>query len=290
VKKVIILLMLILLVLLSFSQENDKVTIVFVSQPGVNVYINGSFILTIGSSGNATFSFSLGNSYDIYADSDYYIQIGDPLITTTSDGKTVVFLNMKPAAWIGVISNVYPVEIFVDGVYYGTIESEDDMVKIPAGVHDIIISSTGYVDEKLSLSISWKEEKYVKVTLKKAKPELYIILPYSEFSPNGDWDKDELEIKIYASQPATATVLIKDLGGKIYMEKQVLLSAGVNEFKWDGKGAPDGEYVLQVSAMGKTQERRVTVTRKNYTYKKEIIFATLGLFSALVIAAFFLLK
>jgi len=288
-KKAFILLILILLVMLSFAEQNEKVTIVFVSQPGVDLYINGNFALTIGPSGNASFSFSLGNTYDIYADSDYYIQIGQPLVST-SDGKTIVFLNMKPAAWLGVICNTYPVDIFVDGTYYGTIENEDDMIKIPAGIHDVVISSTGYKEEKINVTVSWKEKKYIKVTLKKSKPEFYIILPYSTFSPNGDWDKDKLKIKIYASEQATATILIEDQSGKIHFERQTPLNTGVNEFEWDGKNAPDGEYTLQVSAMGRIQERKIILTRKNYTYKKEITLASIALFSALIIAGFFFLK
>ncbi|MCD6450638.1 MAG: hypothetical protein J7L34_09070 [Thermotogaceae bacterium] len=289
-RKTFICLMLIMLTLIIFAEENDRVTIVFVSQPGVDLYINGSFAITVGPSGSASFSFSLGNTYNIYAESDCYIQVGEPFITTSNLGETIVFINVKPAAWLGVISNTYPLDIFVDKVYYGSIESEDDMVKVPAGIHDVIVSSKGYEDEKVNLTLSWKEKKYIKVTLKKAKPEFYIILPYSTFSPNGDWYRDYLDIKIYASQPATATVLIKNPEGKVYMKDQIHLDFGINELKWDGKNAPDGKYILEVNYINLIQEREISLTRENYTYRKEITLTTIALLSAAILTLLYLSK
>ncbi len=282
-----------ILIFLSFTvihaEDPDKVVIYFLSEPGVEIHTNGQLTATIGISGSAGLYFQFGASFFVSAVAgENYIQVGEPEIISVSDDKIVVLIPVKKAGYIGVISNVYPLSVFVDGEYYGRIENVEDTLKIPAGEHELTLKAPGFEPERFKIFLEWKEKKYLKVTFKEIPLSVELVLPRDSFSPNGDWDNDELKIGVLLTKNATCNLLISNGNGVVY-ERNFQGREGMNWFYWDGRGKngkilPDGEYILKVECGRIVKETKFKIDTTRYTYKKEITLGTLGLILAGIIA------
>ena len=270
-----------LVILLSISLfPESRVRIIFVGDPGVSVYVNFTLAGKIGENGRLTLSFSSGD-FTVSAGGDWYIQVGEPQIVKMGE-EVLVFLNVEKASRIRILSNVYPVSVFVDGNYYGDVDSPSDTLKVPAGYRKVALKSEGYKSVVKDIALPWKEVTSVPVKFEKLPKELKIYLSSESFSPNGDWYNDELEVHIYSTFESKAKLVIRDESGRKVLSKYVDLKEGDNIFKWDGKGAEDGVYEITVSAEKLKTSAQVKVDRSHYTYTKEW---TIGIISVFLISA-----
>ena len=267
--------LLISVLLISISLFSETVRIIFVGDPGISVYVNFTLAGRIGENGRLSLSFSSGD-FTVSAGGDWYIQTGEPQIVRMGD-EVLVFLSVEKASKIRILSNVYPVYVFVDGNYYGEVDSPSDLLKVPAGYRKIALKSDGYKDVAREIAFPWKEVISVPVNFEKLPKELKIYLSSSSFSPNGDWYNDELEIHVYSTFKSKARLVVKSEEGKEVLSEDVDLNEGDNVFKWDGKGAKDGAYEITVSAGNLKASAEVRVDRSHYTYTKEWAIALLSI-------------
>jgi hypothetical protein len=271
------------LILLLFSSvliaEATTTTIIFIGEPGAGIYVNASFVGVIGSNGRLSISLRLGQEYTISTGGDWYIQIGEPDVVKIDD-EVIVFLHLTKASRLRILSNVYPVSVFVDDQYYGEVKNPDDTVKVPAGYRRIVLKAEGYKEVEIYGALEWKKVVPISAKFEKLPEELKIYLSSDEFSPNGDWYNDVLNIHIYSTFESSAFVTIKGENGIVF-EKNVDLSVGDNIITWDGKGVEDGEYTIEVKAGDLSDQAKVKLDRSKYTYRKEITIATLLTFLGL---------
>ncbi len=272
-----------LLLALSTLVLAGEVKIIFIGEPGADVYVNMAFVGQIGSNGRLSLNFQLGNMFYVSTDGNWYIQVGEPQVVKVGD-NTVVFLNLVKASRVRVLSNVYPISIFVDGEYYGKLRSPSETIKVPSGYREVTFKAEGYRELSEKFPLEWEKVESIPVELKRLPKVLKIYLSSDEFSPNGDWYKDVLEVHIYSTFESTATLTISGNRGTI-LRKELLVREGDNIVKWYGNGAEDGIYEVSVTAEGITSSAKVKIDRSNYTYRKEISIAMLLMLLAATIAA-----
>ncbi len=273
-----------LLILIPIVVLSESVEIVFVGEPGVSIYVNASFVGTIGNDGKLKISLNIGGRYYVSADGDWFIQVGEPDVVKIGE-NVIVFLNVVKASRIRVLSNVYPVSVFVDGEYYGKVESPEDTVKVPSGYREVVLKVEGFKEIEKKVALEWKKVVTIPAEFEKLPKDLKLYLSSDTFSPNGDWYEDTLKIHIYSTFSSTATLKITGEDGFV-LEKELHLEVGDNVFEWDGEGAKDGEYTIRVKANGITREEKVKLDRSVYTYRKEftlLIFLLLISLAALPI-------
>ena len=256
-----------LLILIPIVVLSESVEIVFVGEPGVSIYVNASFVGTIGNDGKLKISLNIGGRYYVSADGDWFIQVGEPDVVKIGE-NVIVFLNVVKASRIRVLSNVYPVSVFVDGEYYGKVESPEDTVKVPSGYREVVLKVEGFKEIEKKVALEWKKVVAIPAEFEKLPKDLKLYLSSDTFSPNGDWYEDTLKIHIYSTFSSTATLKITGEDGFV-LEKELHLEVGDNVFEWDGEGAKDGEYTIRVKANGITREEKVKLDRSVYTYRKE---------------------
>ena len=258
---------------------SGSVEIVFVGEPGVSIYVNASYVGTIGSDGKLKISLTIGSRYYVSADGDWFVQVGEPDVVKVGE-DVIVFLKVAKASRIRVLSNVYPVSVFVDGEFYGRVESPQDTVKVLSGYRNVVLKAEGFKEIEKKVALEWKKIVAIPADFEKLPKDLKLYLSSDTFSPNGDWYEDTLKIHIYSTFSATALLEIKGEDG-IVLEKELHLEVGDNIFEWDGKGAKDGEYTIRVKADGITREKKVRIDRSVYTYRKEMTVLTVLLLLSL---------
>ena len=261
-----------LVLLLPLLVLGGTVKVIFVAEPGTSIFVNASFVGTIGESGKLAVSFNIGNTFLVSADSPWYVQLGEPEVVRVGE-DTIVFINMAKASRLRILSNVYPVSVYIDGEYWGAVSSPDDTLKVPAGYREVVVKASGMEEWKEKVALEWRKVTSVSVELKPLPKVLRIYLSSPSFSPNGDWYQDTLTIHVYSTFGSTATLEISS-ASEVVLKKDLILKAGDNVFVWNGEGARDGVYTIRVRADGLEDSKEVKVDRSVYTYKKEI---TLGL-------------
>ena len=254
----------------------STVRIIFVGDPGVSVYVNFTLAGKIGENGKLSIGFSTGD-FVVSAGGEWYIQTGEPQVVKMGD-DVLVFLSVEKASRMRILSNAYPVSVFVDGKYYGDVDSPSDTLKVPAGYRKVVLRCKGYEDIVKEVALPWKEIVSIPVKFEKLPKELNIYLSSDKFSPNGDWYNDELEIHVYSTFRSKAELIVKSKNGKEIMHKDIDLKVGDNIFKWNGMGAEDGVYEISVIAGNLKAEEKVTIDRSHYTYTKEWTIGILSVF------------
>jgi outer membrane protein OmpA-like peptidoglycan-associated protein/flagellar hook assembly protein FlgD len=91
-----------------------------------------------------------------------------------------------------------------------------------------------------------------KIVVDTTKPQARLAAPYLVFSPNGDGNKDSLQVNLSGSKEDLWKAVIKDAQGHVVVHKEWKDSAPAS-FEWDGKddkGNPveDGVYSMELSS------------------------------------------
>lgn len=259
----------------------------YTGEPLVPIFVEGKEVGKTDALGYLLVRFEKPGNYVAWVGlSSWELTYGRVYFTVERTPKVIVLMPTVNGRLV-VFSNVYPVYIYLrDGRLIGVAESDKTPVTIPQGNYDLVFSVPGYEQVFLNLSVAPREEKPVWVRFAELELNAEVRVEPEKFSPNGDWYEDEAVVKIYSTKPATATLQIQDVSGKIVYSAKLTLRSGVNHLTWNGQGAPDGDYTVYVSVTdGKsTLERsaRVTIDRSVYTYRKEIALATLLAFFGLM--------
>ena len=267
----------------------STVTIYVVSQPFVEVYVNGSFVGCTNFSGQFSLTISSTDvSLSITVSSPYYIQMGPPQVISIGNVQAF-YIPMVPAGYIRIFSNSYPVDVFADGTYVGRVNGVSDRLKVPARDVELKLVSPGKNPVIVNKAVPWKSTVSVNVEFEEKPLSIKVIPSYEEFSPNGDWYRDEVKFHVYLSRPELFELTVYGDHGKVkrFVKKG---TEGDNLVTWDGKDengkvVPDGIYKVVARCGNLVSETHVVVSTTNYTYTKEITLAVLFILLAVGIAS-----
>ncbi|SHH21277.1 PEGA domain-containing protein [Thermosipho atlanticus] len=246
--------------------------------PYANVYINGYFVGQTNAFGYIILVFEEEEYLNIKIDAENYVPFTKTVYIEKSGLR--MYVNLEKAGKLMVFSNIYPVNVYLNGSFYGTISDETDVLKLPSGEHKLILTTPGYEYIEKKLFLDFKEVEVLHINFKPKKLEMNILTDYTEFSPNNDWYRDTWNLKIYLSTYATIRIeIIKKSTGEVVYEKTLNGKPNYNIFTWKGENADDGVYLVRVVASnGKEKvERNLTVIidRTKYFYIKQIFFISI---------------
>jgi len=242
----------------------------------VDVYIDDVYAGQTDIFGQLLVNFDTSGYHTITIKDEDYLNIS-VLVFVDKTGKYLK-IPLVEAGKLVVFSNTYPVNVYINGYYYGTIRSIDEEIKLPEREHFVTFESPGYNPITKKVYIKFEEKGAVNLNFEKLKLELNIRSKINEFSPNNDWYMDRWELEIYLSTYATLTVDILKDDIKIF-ERVFSGKPYLNLFTWDGSGASEvGEYLVKVIANDGNdeivKETKVLLDDK-YTYLKEIAITSL---------------
>ncbi len=271
------------------------IKIYIVSKPFSMVYVNGTQVGCTNALGYFYLTFtSTDVSLSISVSSPYYIQTGPAQVITIYGNVQALYFPLEPAGYLRVFSNSYPVDVFADGDYVGRISSVEDTLKVPARDLELKLVAPGKNPVVTRASVAWKSTTTINVDFEEKPLSVRVIPSYEEFSPNGDWYRDEVKFHVYLSRPESFKLVItKD--GRLVREFSRMGREGDNVVVWngvgnDGKVVPDGIYEVTVRAGDLESRCKVIVSKETYTYTKEIILGLLALLLVVGIASLFLVE
>jgi len=247
------------------------------TEPFANVYVNGIYAGIADINGVLQITLSSSGQHRITVSKSWYV-VFDGFVYLSQPGQIIFYAPLRRAGSLRVYSNVYPVEVYSEDKFLGRIESVRDTISVPEGSQYITFKAAGFIPETRLLSFSYLRETSVNIDLIEEVLSINLKVEPSEFSPNGDWYRDNTTFYIYLSKPAQLTISVVDSDQKILWQWSGNGKAGSNQIVWDGKGVADGEYTVKVRAQ---TEKEVFVTsgfvkidRTHYTNTKEIILTT----------------
>ncbi|MBT1247935.1 MULTISPECIES: PEGA domain-containing protein [unclassified Thermosipho (in: thermotogales)] len=258
------------------NYDVEPYTLILITEPFLDVYIDGDYIGQTDIFGQLKISFGREGYHFVEIKSDSYLVISKNVFISANG----VILKIRPqkAGSIVIFSNVYPVNVYLDNAFYGVVKDKKDELKIPIGAHKLKFFSPGYKVIEKDILISFKEKVPVELNFHKKNLDLYLRNSYDEFSPNGDWYRDKWDLEIFLTTFATITIDIFSENEKVesYRFSGV---PGENIFKWNGI-KKTGEYLVVVTAYNESEkvmkDTNVKINMEKYTYLKEITI--LGLF------------
>ncbi len=274
--------------IVSFGQ----VLVVVLAEPFSMVYLNDFYYGMVGIDGKLEISLSSPGQYKVKVVKDWFIAY-ESVVYTSPNTRIVVAAQMRRAGALRVFSNVYPVEVYIEGKYLGRINSVKDTLYVPEGTQYVTFKSDGFVSETRLLTFNYMKETSVNINLIEEALALDLKVEPEIFSPNGDWYQDTTTFYIYLSKPAQLVVEVLDQSQTVLWKWSGKGKSGTNTIIWTGSGLSDGTYEVRVTARSDTEafyaSRPVTIDRSVYTYTKEVTLTVLGvgLFGALL---FFLLS
>ncbi len=274
--------LLLLIPLIAFPE----IKIYVVSQPFVEVYVNGSPVGCTNALGHFYFTFSGTNlTFSMSAISPYYIQTGPAQVINISPKIQALYIPMEPAGYVRVFSNSYPVDVFANGVYVGRISGVEDKVKVPARDLELKLVSPGKNPILIRTAVAWKSTATVNVEFEEKPLSVKLIPSYEEFSPNGDWYRDDIKFHVYLSRPEDFELVIMR-NDEVIRRFSRKGNEGDNVVVWngvgkDGKIVPDGTYDVVVRVEDLESSCKIIVSKEVYTYTKEITMGILLLIVAI---------
>ncbi len=269
----------VLMILLIPLVHLAEVVIYVVSEPFVNVYVNGDLVGQTDIFGYFKLTFQSTNvSFSISVGGPYYYQLGNPSTIVLPDGTRAIYIPVVPAGYLRIFSNSYPVKVFYNNEYMGEVDSVEDTLKVPAVSGQFVLTSPGMEPIKREISIPWKETKVIAVEFEEKPLSLKLIPSYSEFSPNGDWYRDTVRFHVYLSRPEKVVLEIYGRSGLV-RKFEIQGEEGDNVVEWDGKDEngvdlPDGTYKVVAKVGNLKSETSIVLSRKEYTYTKEIVISS----------------
>ncbi|MCD6551593.1 FlgD immunoglobulin-like domain containing protein [Thermotoga sp.] len=264
------------LLLTATVMASNYVLIVY-SEPLSQVFINGNYVGTVDVTGQLVLTLDSSGKFVITVKKSWYLPYEGEIVIT-GPGKFVVFAHLREAGALRVFSNVYPVEVFAEGMYLGKVYSVKDVLYVPSGTVTLTFKAEGYKEKTVTVQVSPRSERTLNIYLEEKVLELNLKIEPEKFSPNGDWYEDQTTFYIYLSKTADLKVKVLDDQGRVVWSRELTGSEGTNKVTWNGKGVPDGRYRVRVTASTNDEiqsvEQEVIVDRSEYTYFKELFIGS----------------
>ncbi|HBT38770.1 MAG: Uncharacterized protein XD58_1090 [Thermotoga sp. 50_1627] len=258
------------------------------TEPFSWVYVDGIYRGITDINGVLVLTFQTPGQYRISVTKSFYLPF-EGVVLVTQAGQAVVQASLKRAGQLRVFSNVYPVEVYAEDYYLGTIRSVKDTVLVPEGSQYLTFKASGYQPQTHMVNVAYAKETAVNLTLVEETLTVNLKIEPKTFSPNNDWYQDATSFYIYLSKPADLIVNVVDKSDRTVWTKSLKGKAGTNVLAWYGTGVEDGEYVVEVVARtpeeSYTARETVFVDRSVYTYTKEKILtvSAIGLGAVLLL-------
>ncbi|AEH51524.1 PEGA domain-containing protein [Pseudothermotoga thermarum] len=269
-----------------------QVLVVVQAEPFSMVYLNDIYYGMVGIDGKLEITLTSYGQYRVRVVKDWFVAY-ESVVYTSPNTRIVIAAQMKRAGALRIFSNVYPVEVYIEGKFIGRANSVKDLLYVPEGTQYVTFKSDGYIPETRMLTFNYTKETAVNINLIPEALMVDLKIEPEAFSPNGDWYKDTTTFYIYLSKPAQLVVEAIDQNKNVVWSWRGKGKSGTNTIIWTGVGLPDGTYEIRVTALTDSEayyvSRPVTIDRSVYTYTKEITLTVLGigLFGVLL---FFLLS
>ncbi|QTA37888.1 PEGA domain-containing protein [Thermosipho ferrireducens] len=273
----------------NFQDIPEYSILINVGEPLIDVYVDGVYAGKTDVFGSLLIKFSSAGYHTITLEGEYYLKATYNFYVDKEG--TYLNLPLQPAGKLTIFSNVYPVEIYGNGIYFGKVYSLEDSIKIPVGTFNLIFSSPGYENATSTVTINFQESQAVEVNFIPKKLKMYIRSKNNSFSPNGDWYNDKWQVEIFLSTYATVTITIVNDNNKIVYFYTFRGKPNLNIFTWDGSNVSDGNYKVIINSQteneSKTVETYVSIDRSNYTYLKEITLSFITVFFGYLLYSIF---
>ena len=273
--------------------NRSKGNICIISEPFARVYVNNVFVGTTDFNGELSLTGVYTGLIRIYVEKDWYIRAG--IEVSVMEGLNQYYIPLQRAGRIMVSSNVYPVEVLVDGVDYGEITDEHHWLYVPIGYHRIRFQHPEYEDYCKDEFIEFKRTSKLDVVMKELPLRIEdVSISPNPFSPNNDWYEDTTNVSFTLTKTASVTLSIWQ-GNELVYSRTSTERYGRHSWGWtgednEGRIVRDGKYMVRLSASrGKESvslQREIFVDTSHYTYTKEI---TLGALIAALIASILLM-
>lgn len=269
----------VLFLLISILTVAYDYSIVVQTEPFLNVYLDGVFVGATDFEGKLTIPLRNAGKFEITINGSWIVP-STVFATVYYPGENFVVVPVRRAGALRIFSNIYPVEVYCQDMYLGTVQSVKDIVYAPEGTVNITFRSPGCVSIEKSLSFSYRKETSVSITFHEEELNVDLKIEPETFSPNGDWYQDETTFYIYLSKSASLEINIYDSSGQKVFHWEGQGKPGTNQLTWNGENTPDGTYRAELLAQTEGEEYTavsyVTIDRSNYTYTKEITIGIVG--------------
>lgn len=247
------------------------------SQPYVQIYIDGVYAGGTGYLGYAYITGIPAGYHELKFSKEWYItqRMNYNLIA----GDNFLSVNLSQAGMLVVNSNVYPLDVRVDGTPYGKIESQSKGIFVPVGSHEIEISNPQYLPYKSTMTFSFQQVTTLSTNLTLKPLEISLKAQPNPFSPNGDWFEDTTNFYVKLSRNGYVQISVYS-GNTLVWYRNYNAPYGTSSVTWDGRSLsgevmPDGVYtvVATVESYGQTMiaQTNVVIEKAHYTFLKEII-------------------
>lgn len=272
-----------------FSQIPDYGLVIDVGVPFIEVYVDDFYAGTTNIFGYLVLNFKEEGFHTIRVEGESYLE-SSVVVYVEKTGK-IVKIPVEKAGKLAIFTNVYPVNIYANGKYYGVVRNNNEEIKLPCGEFLVTFESPGYNPIVKRVLVEFDNISAVELAFEKLELSMNIRSEYDEFSPNNDWYNDKWVLEIFLSTYATVTVNIFDENNQLVYTDSFYGKPNLNIFTWNGIER-DGLYKVEVVADdGKTsckKETSVVINNKHYTYLKEIIVSSVVLMFGTII--YFILK
>ncbi|MGC8817859.1 MAG: PEGA domain-containing protein [Athalassotoga sp.] len=247
------------------------------SQPYVQIYVDGVYAGGTGYLGYAYITGIPVGYHELKFSKEWYIS--QTMNYNLISGDNFLSVNLSQAGMLMVNSNVYPIDVRIDGKSYGRIESPNKGVFVPVGSHEVEISNPQYMPYRSTMTFNFQQTTTLNASLTLKPLEISLKAQPNPFSPNGDWFEDTTNFYVNLSRNGYVQISVYS-GNVLVWYKNYDAPYGVSSVTWDGKSLdgqtlPDGVYkvVATVESYGQTMtaQTNVVIEKSHYTFLKEIV-------------------
>lgn len=278
----------VVLILMFCTLTLASYVVVVRTEPFASVYVDGVYRGMTNVEGVLVLNFQSTGQYRITVVKSFYVPF-EGVVFVTQAGQILVEAPLRRGGYLRIFSNVYPVEVYAEQRYLGTVRSVKDTILAPEGSIHLTFKASGYQPQTQLVNIAYARETTVNLTLIEETLVVNLKVEPKSFSPNNDWYQDTTSFYIFLSKPADLIVNVLDKTNKIVWSKTLKGNSGTNVVVWNATDVPDGEYSVEVVANtpeeSYTARETVIVDRSVYTYTKEKILtvSAIGLGAVLLL-------
>ncbi len=248
------------------------------SQPYVQIYLDGVYAGDTGYAGYAYITGIPAGYHRIRFSKEWYVS--QRMNYNVNPGDNYLSISLSMAGMLKVNSNIYPLDVKIDGQNYGQIDNADKGIFVPAGTYEVELSNPQYLPYKTQLNFSFQHTTTADISLQLKPLEISLRASPNPFSPNGDWFEDNTDFYVNLSRSGYVQISVYASNDSLIWYRNYNAPYGVSSVTWDGNSIdgrpmPNGIYkvVTAVQSYGQSAsaQTNVVIDKSHYTYLKEII-------------------